>query len=44
MHENRWCEIIGRQQSDIYNNLTNLAEMYRDIHFFTYPPLCIEPS
>ena len=30
MHESRWWEIIGKQQSDIYNNLNNLAELYRN--------------
>ena len=30
MHESRWCEKIGKQQSDTYNNLNNLAELYRN--------------
>ena len=28
MHESRWWEIIDKQQSDIYYNFNNLAEMY----------------
>jgi hypothetical protein len=28
MHESRWWEIIDKEQSDIYNNFNNLAELY----------------
>ena len=46
LHFVQFKVVRGKWDEPIYtlsNNIRGMAEMYRNLHIFTYPPLCNEP-